>query len=89
MSPTPVSMSSQSLEQENPVANSPHPYYAPPSTPNFATAPKRPSFSKKVDPVCMTSPPIYNSRIATEVYDCTMDTYVTLTPANVLVCQPV
>ena len=64
--------------QEHPFANAPDATYIPPANRNFAAAPK-PAPPKKSEPAYKTLPPVYDGKIATDVYDRTMATQVTLT----------
>jgi hypothetical protein len=59
-------------------ANVPDATYVPPVNRNYTAAPK-PQLPKKADPAYKTSAPIYNRKVATEVYNCAMDVQVTLT----------
>jgi len=56
--------------------------YAAPQIRNFGTPPK-PATPKKAKPVYHTLPPIYNGKIAVDVYDHAIETLVTLTQ-----CEP-
>jgi hypothetical protein len=63
-----------------------HPYadvqdatYAPPVNRNYATAP---------EPAYKTSPPIYNGKVASDVYDRAMDARVTMTQRELLSLSP-
>jgi hypothetical protein len=51
--------------------------YAAPQNCNFGTAPK-PPVTKKAEPTYCTQAPIYDGKIAADVYDCAMSTSVML-----------
>src|ERR1700733_14727624 len=71
----------------HPFAEVPDAMYAPPANRNYATIPKLPP-QKKVEPAYRTTVPIYNREIASTVYDCAMDTQVTLTHRELLSLSP-
>jgi len=79
-----------SAEPEPPV----HPYaeardatYAVPHNRNFGAAPK-PGVQKKAEPAYRTLPPVYDGKIAADVYDRAMATPVTLTQRELLSLSP-
>ena len=61
--------------------------YAAPQNRNFGTAPKPPA-AKKADPAYRTQAPIYDGKIAADVYDRAMSTSVTLTQRELLSLSP-
>ena len=80
----------ESAEPEPPI----HPYaaacdatYAAPQNHNFGTAPKPPA-AKKPDPAYRIQAPIYDGKIATDVYDRAMAASVTLTQRELLSLAP-
>ena len=82
--------STDAPEPEPPV----HPFaeardatYAAPQNRNFA-APPKPSAQKKAEPAYRTLPPIYDEKIAANVYDRAMDAPVTLTQRELLSLSP-
>jgi len=58
-----------------------------PTDRNFASVPKPPP-ARKAEPAYRTFPPIYDGKIATDVYDRTMDSQVTLTQRELLSLSP-
>src|SRR6202034_1149093 len=71
----------------HPFAEARNVTYAAPQNRNFGTVPKPPPV-KKVDPAYRTHAPIYNSKIAADVYDRAMATSVTLTQRELLSLSP-
>ncbi|KIM72967.1 hypothetical protein PILCRDRAFT_15665 [Piloderma croceum F 1598] len=61
--------------------------YAVPQNRNFG-APPKPSAPKKVEPAYRTLPPIYDGKIAADVYDRAMEALVTLTQRELLSLSP-
>ena len=61
--------------------------YAPPRERNFATPPK-PANAKKPEPAYRTMAPVYDDKIATNVYDRAMDSQITLTQRELLSLSP-
>jgi hypothetical protein len=61
--------------------------YAPPHERNFATPPK-PANAKKPEPAYRTMAPVYDDKIATNVYDRAMDSQITLTQRELLSLSP-
>ena len=61
--------------------------YAVPQNRNFG-APPKPSAPKKVEPAYRTLPPIYDGKIAADVYDHAMEAPVTLTQRKLLSLSP-
>src|SRR6267154_1549276 len=72
---------------EHPFANAPDATYIPPANRNFAAVPK-PAPPKKSEPAYKTLPPVYDGKIATDVYDRAMATQVTLTQRELLSLSP-
>ena len=87
--PAPQNEPSNAREPEvtHPFADVSDATYAPPVNRNFATAPK-PQPPKKADPAYKTSAPIYDGKVATDVYDRAMDAQVTLTQRELLSLSP-
>ena len=79
--------SSSEAEVTHPYADVPDATYAPPVNRNYATVPK-PSPPKKNEPAYKTSPPIYDGKVASNVYDRAMDAQVTLTQRELLSLSP-
>src|SRR6202035_4010253 len=61
--------------------------YAAPQTRNFGTAPKPPA-TKKAEPAYRTQAPVYDGKIAANVYDHAMSTSVMLTQRELLSLSP-
>src|SRR6202034_4146384 len=61
--------------------------YAAPQTRNFGTAPKPPAM-KKAEPAYRTQAPVYDGKIAADVYDRAMSTSVMLTQRELLSLSP-
>src|SRR5882762_6746693 len=61
--------------------------YAPPCERNFAT-PLKPANAKKPEPAYRTMAPVYDDKIATNVYDRPMDSQITLTQRELLSLSP-
>ena len=89
--PTPVPQKEPGSVGETKVthlfADVPDATYAPPVNRNFAAAPK-PQPPKKADPAYKTSAPIYDRKVATDVYNRAMDAQVTLTQRELLSLSP-
>ena len=94
--PQPEGSSSRETEESGDTNPEPpvHPYakaadatYVPPTNRNFAAAPK-PLPAKKNEPAYKTYPPIYDGKVANEVYDRAMATEVTLTQRELLSLSP-
>ena len=87
--PAPQNEPSNAREPEvtHPFADVSDATYAPPVNRNFAAAPK-PQPPKKADPAYKTSAPIYDGKVATDVYDRAMDAQVTLTHRELLSLSP-
>ena len=87
--PAPQNEPSNAREPEvtHPFADVPDATYASPVNRNFAAAPK-PQPPKKADPAYKTSAPIYDGKVATDVYDRAMDVQVTLTQRELLSLSP-
>jgi hypothetical protein len=88
--PTPVPDRPSSPQPEPPL----HPYaeardatYAVPKARNFGALPK-PAVPKKPEPAYRTLPPIYDGKIASDVYDRAMAASVTLTQRELLSLSP-
>jgi hypothetical protein len=71
----------------HPYADVPDATYAPPVNCNFAATPKQ-APAKKAEPAYKTLPPVYDGKIATDVYDRAMATQVTLTQRELLSLSP-
>ena len=71
----------------HPYVGAPDATYAPPVNRNYAAVPKSPP-AKKPKPAYKTSAPVYDGKIATDVYDCAMATQVTLTQRELLSLSP-
>lgn len=71
----------------HPYANAADATYVPPTNRNFAAAPKPPP-AKKNEPAYKTFPPVYDGKVATDVYDRAMATEVTLTQRELLSLSP-
>jgi hypothetical protein len=71
----------------HPYADVPDATYAPPVNRNFAAAPKQ-APTKKANPAYKTLPPVYDGKIATDVYDRAMAMQVTLTQRELLSLSP-
>ena len=67
----------------HPFADAPDATYAPPVNRNFGAVPKQ-APAKKSEPAYKTLPPVYDGKIATDVYDRAMATQVTLTKRELL-----
>ena len=74
-------------EVTHPFADVSDATYAPPVNCNYAAAPK-PQPPKKADPVYKILAPIYDGKVATDVYDRAMDAQVTLTQHELLSLSP-
>jgi hypothetical protein len=61
--------------------------YAPPHQHNFGTVPK-PRRSKKPAPVHYSDPPVYNEKIAPEVFICAMHSDIAVTQSDLLLLSP-
>src|SRR5882762_7904418 len=71
----------------HPIAEVNDATYAPPCEWNFAT-PLKPANAKKPEPAYRTMAPIYDDKIATNVYDRAMDSQITLTQRELLSLSP-
>jgi hypothetical protein len=71
----------------HPYADVPDATYAPPVNRNFAAAPK-PAPVKKTKPAYKTLPPVYDGKIATDMYDHAMAAQVTLMQRELLSLSP-
>jgi len=76
-----------SISHPHPFGNAQDATYLPPTNRNFAAAPKPPPV-KKTDPAYKTFPPVYDGKIATDVYDRAMAAQVTLTQRELLSLSP-
>jgi hypothetical protein len=96
--PTPPPEASSSQQPQEASGSTPeppvHPYakaadatYVPPTNRNFAAVPKPPP-AKKNEPAYKTLPPVYDGKIATEVYDRAMASEITLTQRELLSLSP-
>lgn len=86
--PLPAQTSSPQLEPPlHPYAEARDAAYAVPQARNFGALPK-PAAPKKPEPAYRTLPPIYDGKIASEVYDRAMAASVTLTQRELLSLSP-
>ena len=85
--PQAVVPTANSEELEHPFSNARDASYAVPQNHNYARVFK-PLVGKKPEPAYRTFPPVYNDKIATDVYDCTMSTEVTVTQRELLSLSP-
>ncbi|KAJ7279556.1 hypothetical protein C8J57DRAFT_1037050, partial [Mycena rebaudengoi] len=73
---------------EHPFANSRDAAYAPPRDRNIGTRPDPPAAAKKSDPAYRTTAPIFDDKIASKVFDRSMDVPVTITQRELLSLSP-
>ena len=87
--PAPQNEPSNAREPEvmHPFADVSDATYTPPVNCNYAAAPK-PQPPKKANPAYKTLAPIYDGKVATDVYDHAMDAQVTLTQHELLSLSP-
>ena len=71
----------------HPFAHAKDASYSPPTTDNIA-AKLKPPLPKKPEGSYKTTAPIYDPRVASEVYACTMDSQITLTQRELLSLSP-
>ena len=96
--PTTIPRQSEAITAEgntNHISQPPvHPFarakdasYSPPTTDNIATKPK-PPLPKKSEGSYKTTAPIYDPKVTSDVYACTMDSQITLTQHELLSLSP-